>query len=242
MNLHYCASLVFQNVEMCLQLWIPKAVSARKAVQSCQGPDAICRCRKLVSAHIVVSLSYLWSNTRRKKNDVDNLFATFDPTEFENCRRFYPRWTGRRDKVRISRKTTFWEDGNFCFRTARSPRVCVSSRFTCTHAEGTRRSTSASSIPANVGLLPGKNVNPDPFKISMLFTVSRCTKQWPGSFYLSAHISLTPPLQHQFPALLPLLTSRTSRLVPCGLSEIIYNKLPRSLLLIIPKHSIPSLW
>ena len=38
--------------------------------------------------------------TWRKKNDVDNLFANFDPEEFESSRRFYPRWVGRRDKVR----------------------------------------------------------------------------------------------------------------------------------------------
>jgi hypothetical protein len=31
--------------------------------------------------------------------DVNKLFANFDPVEFESARRFYPRWTGRRDKV-----------------------------------------------------------------------------------------------------------------------------------------------
>lgn len=36
----------------------------------------------------------------RRTNDVDNLYATFDPMEFEKAKRFYPRWTGRRDKVR----------------------------------------------------------------------------------------------------------------------------------------------
>ncbi|KAF8879486.1 CRAL-TRIO domain-containing protein [Infundibulicybe gibba] len=34
----------------------------------------------------------------RRKHDVDNLFATFDAEEFESAKRFYPRWTGRRDK------------------------------------------------------------------------------------------------------------------------------------------------
>ncbi|KAF7299346.1 Sec14 cytosolic factor [Mycena indigotica] len=34
----------------------------------------------------------------RQKNDVDNLYVTFDADELENTRRFYPRWTGRRDK------------------------------------------------------------------------------------------------------------------------------------------------
>ncbi|KAL0565156.1 hypothetical protein V5O48_016874 [Marasmius crinis-equi] len=34
----------------------------------------------------------------RRKHDVDNLFATFPTDEFEDARRFYPRWTGRRDK------------------------------------------------------------------------------------------------------------------------------------------------
>jgi hypothetical protein len=35
----------------------------------------------------------------RKQHDVDNLFATFDEAELESAKRFYPRWTGRRDKV-----------------------------------------------------------------------------------------------------------------------------------------------
>ncbi|GLB45504.1 putative CRAL TRIO domain-containing protein [Lyophyllum shimeji] len=34
----------------------------------------------------------------RKENDVDNLYKSFDPVEFESAKRFYPRWTGRRDK------------------------------------------------------------------------------------------------------------------------------------------------
>ncbi|KAJ8080857.1 hypothetical protein PM082_017692 [Marasmius tenuissimus] len=41
-----------------------------------------------------------YSDTQRwrKKHDVDNLFTTFPVDEFEDTRRFYPRWTGRRDK------------------------------------------------------------------------------------------------------------------------------------------------
>jgi len=35
----------------------------------------------------------------RLKHDVTNLYATFDAEEFESAKRFYPRWTGRRDKV-----------------------------------------------------------------------------------------------------------------------------------------------
>jgi len=34
----------------------------------------------------------------RQKHNVDNLFATFDLIELETSKRFYPRWTGRRDK------------------------------------------------------------------------------------------------------------------------------------------------
>ncbi|KAL0960843.1 hypothetical protein HGRIS_005859 [Hohenbuehelia grisea] len=34
----------------------------------------------------------------RKQHGVDNLFASFDPKEFEDAKRFYPRWTGRRSK------------------------------------------------------------------------------------------------------------------------------------------------
>lgn len=40
------------------------------------------------------------SETWRKKHNVDALYATFPIDEFEGARRFYPRWTGRRDKVR----------------------------------------------------------------------------------------------------------------------------------------------
>ncbi|KAF9005447.1 CRAL/TRIO domain-containing protein [Cyathus striatus] len=35
----------------------------------------------------------------RKKHDLDRLYATFDHEEFESAKRFYPRWTGRRDKM-----------------------------------------------------------------------------------------------------------------------------------------------
>ncbi|KAF9457432.1 CRAL-TRIO domain-containing protein [Collybia nuda] len=38
------------------------------------------------------------AETWRKEHDVDKLYATFDPVEFESAKRFYPRWTGRRDK------------------------------------------------------------------------------------------------------------------------------------------------
>ncbi|KAG6860752.1 hypothetical protein C0995_007870 [Termitomyces sp. Mi166 len=34
----------------------------------------------------------------RKEHAVVNLYNTFDPVEFEAAKRFYPRWTGRRDK------------------------------------------------------------------------------------------------------------------------------------------------
>ncbi|TCD62426.1 hypothetical protein EIP91_006908 [Steccherinum ochraceum] len=34
----------------------------------------------------------------RKKHGVDALYATFPDDEFETAKRFYPRWTGRRDK------------------------------------------------------------------------------------------------------------------------------------------------
>ena len=37
--------------------------------------------------------------TWRAEHDVENLYPTFDPEEMESARRFYPRWTGRRDKV-----------------------------------------------------------------------------------------------------------------------------------------------
>ncbi|KAH8077045.1 CRAL/TRIO domain-containing protein [Cristinia sonorae] len=34
----------------------------------------------------------------RKKHNVDELFASFDVEEFELSKKFYPKWTGRRDK------------------------------------------------------------------------------------------------------------------------------------------------
>ncbi|KAG1880706.1 CRAL/TRIO domain-containing protein [Suillus tomentosus] len=35
----------------------------------------------------------------RKQHNVDELFRTFEVNEMESARRFYPRWTGRRDKA-----------------------------------------------------------------------------------------------------------------------------------------------
>ena len=35
----------------------------------------------------------------RKQHDVDNLYASFTADELQTSRRFYPRWTGHRDKV-----------------------------------------------------------------------------------------------------------------------------------------------
>lgn len=30
------------------------------------------------------------------------MYTNFDIEEFEGCRKYYPRWTGRRDKVRLA--------------------------------------------------------------------------------------------------------------------------------------------
>jgi hypothetical protein len=38
----------------------------------------------------------------RRKHDVDKLFVGFDSAELEKSRKYYPRWTGRRDKVRCA--------------------------------------------------------------------------------------------------------------------------------------------
>jgi hypothetical protein len=35
----------------------------------------------------------------RKQHNVDELFRTFETNEMELSKMFYPRWTGRRDKV-----------------------------------------------------------------------------------------------------------------------------------------------
>ena len=35
-----------------------------------------------------------------------DLYATFDPDELESAKRFYPRWTGRRDKVSVNLSVT----------------------------------------------------------------------------------------------------------------------------------------
>lgn len=51
----------------------------------------------------------------RKKHNVDQLFATFPEDEFETAKRFYPRWTGRRDKVRFSTiYNMYTSDENIC--------------------------------------------------------------------------------------------------------------------------------
>ncbi|KAI0246368.1 CRAL-TRIO domain-containing protein [Lactifluus subvellereus] len=54
------------------------------------------RARKFdpVKAHKQFAATEAW----RRKNDVLNLYAAFDPDDLESAKRFYPRWTGRRDK------------------------------------------------------------------------------------------------------------------------------------------------
>ncbi|KAF8272637.1 CRAL-TRIO domain-containing protein [Lactarius quietus] len=54
------------------------------------------RARKFDSAkaHKQFAATEAW----RTKVDVLNLYATFDRDELESAKRFYPRWTGRRDK------------------------------------------------------------------------------------------------------------------------------------------------
>ena len=39
------------------------------------------------------------SEAWRAKHNVEPLYASFPVDEFEGARRFYPCWTGRRDKV-----------------------------------------------------------------------------------------------------------------------------------------------
>ena len=41
------------------------------------------------------------TETWRRENKVLDLYATFDSDELESAKRFYPRWTGRRDKVSL---------------------------------------------------------------------------------------------------------------------------------------------
>ncbi|PFH53280.1 hypothetical protein AMATHDRAFT_1351 [Amanita thiersii Skay4041] len=41
---------------------------------------------------------FLDAETWRKQHNVDTLYATFDSDEFEDAKRFYPQWTGRRDR------------------------------------------------------------------------------------------------------------------------------------------------
>ncbi|KAH9971986.1 CRAL/TRIO domain-containing protein [Lactifluus volemus] len=54
------------------------------------------RARKFdaVKAHKQFAAAEAW----RRENDVLNLYVSFDSDELESAKRFYPRWTGRRDK------------------------------------------------------------------------------------------------------------------------------------------------
>lgn len=40
------------------------------------------------------------AETWRKQHNVDQLYRTFPSDEFELAKKYYPTWTGRRDKVR----------------------------------------------------------------------------------------------------------------------------------------------
>ena len=86
-----------------------------------------CMFRRFLFDYFYISLIYEWKPERRflrarrfdvikaqkqfldrvsweKKYDVPNMFANFPTDEFESSRRFYPRWTGRRDKVWLQRR------------------------------------------------------------------------------------------------------------------------------------------
>lgn len=58
------------------------------------------RARKFdpAKAHKQFAATEAW----RRENRVLDLYATFDSDELESTKRFYPRWTGRRDKVSVT--------------------------------------------------------------------------------------------------------------------------------------------
>ena len=63
-----------------------------------EWPSRFLRARRYdpAKAHDQFAKTEAW----RKENDVDNLYATFPTDEMQRAKLFYPRWTGRRDKVR----------------------------------------------------------------------------------------------------------------------------------------------
>jgi hypothetical protein len=75
-----------------LQLWLPELLIASELVHS-----RFLRARnfQLPPAQKQFAAAETW----RKTHEVDRLYAMFDTDEFEFSKRFYPRWTGRRDKV-----------------------------------------------------------------------------------------------------------------------------------------------
>jgi len=74
----------------------------------------------------------------RRKHGVYNLYASFEPEEFEGAKRFYPRWTGRRDKkglplyvYRLASLVPIEKELNAVSAERRYQRMCVMGRHPC---------------------------------------------------------------------------------------------------------------
>lgn len=79
----------------------------------CKSPDSGCQRNALLTTcvrrflrarrfdTVKAQKQFADAEAWRVKHNVDELYSTFPVDELEDSRRFYPRWTGRRDKVSL---------------------------------------------------------------------------------------------------------------------------------------------
>lgn len=79
---------------------------------------------------------------------MDNLYNTFDVDEFESSKRFYPRWTGRRDKACHAMQHLDKTDN--LLSTERVTSLRIPYRIFKCHTEGIGFSTTTTPIPTDV--------------------------------------------------------------------------------------------
>ena len=64
-----------------------------------------------------------------KKHDVRRALSDLTPEEMVSTQKFYPRWTGRRDKVCISEMYSHFRSAVTLPYSARNPNICLSHSF-----------------------------------------------------------------------------------------------------------------
>jgi hypothetical protein len=92
------------------------------------------------------------AETWRKKNNVHKLYHGMSVEIIEHAKRFYPRWTGRRDKVRIVIVTRTWKKEVLTLQLVGPPTIRVPPRFLRSCPTRIRLHTVGNKVSAHVRL------------------------------------------------------------------------------------------